>query len=205
MSPKDLQNQKLNYGQNQISFQFKEIKYPVSRNIRYRYRVNNGAWINNGEVLLQSLRAESYNIYMEGFNPEDQDVVTKKISFVVNPPFWKSIWFIIVSLLIIASLFWFLMKYRIKRLNSQHEEKTKLILRNAELQLRSLQIQMNPHFIFNTLNAIQTFIINQDVEESLKYIGKLSGIIRTNLENATEEYISLSKEVEFLTKYIDIE
>jgi len=64
---------------------------------------------------------------------------------------------------------------------------------------------MNPHFIFNALTAIQSFIINKNTGESLKYLGELASIIRTNLENASEEYINLTSEIEFLQKYVEIE
>jgi ligand-binding sensor domain-containing protein len=200
-----IEHRNLPYNTKQISFLFNFIKYPLSRNISYRYKVNNGDWLQGNQVVLQSLRPDSYEISMEGINREDMTVITRKVSFKVNPPFWSSVWFILFSSILLLFTFYLFMRIRISRLKKQHEEKTRLIIRNSELQLRSLQIQMNPHFIFNTLNSIQTFILKKDTEESLRYLGKLASIIRTNLENASEEYINLSIEIEFLKKYIEIE
>lgn len=195
----------LTFNQKQVSFSFNAIKYPSSRNFRYRYKVNSDTWINGNEVLLQSLRPGRYEIEMEGLNSEDMSAIYDRLVFSVRPPFWRSIWFIILIIAALTLLFYTYLSFRIKRLNKQHEEKTKLVIQNSELQLRSLQIQMNPHFIFNALNAIQAFIMEKNTEDSLRYLNDLSGIIRTNLENATEEYILLSREIDFLKKYIHIE
>ena len=90
------------------------------------------------------------------------------------------------------------MMSRIKTLKNFHIEKLKLITKNSELNLRSLQIQMNPHFIFNALNFIQALIIIKNTKNALLYLSNLAGIIRINLENANKEYIHLNQEVEFL-------
>lgn len=195
----------MNYGEKQIAFTFKILKYPSSKNFSYRYKVNSDEWINGNQVLLQSLRPGKYDIKMEGLNTEDMSTLQDSIELTVKPPFWWSAWFNVMIICVSILLFYFYMRFRIKRLNLQHEEKTKMVIRNSELQLRSLQIQMNPHFIFNALNAIQAFIMEKNTEDSLKYLNELSGIIRTNLENATEEYIFLTREIDFLKKYVRIE
>ena len=204
-SPAWLENRILRYNQKQVSFLFNVIKYPVSGNLRYRYRINEGNWITGNQVVLQSLRPGNYRISLEGSNIENRSAFVKTLQFAVRPPFWYSGWFIITCLIVLLSFVSLFVKLRIKLVRSQHEEKSRLIISNSELQLRSLQIQMNPHFIFNALTAIQSFIINKNTGESLKYLGELASIIRTNLENASEEYINLTSEIEFLQKYVDIE
>jgi ligand-binding sensor domain-containing protein len=200
-----LTEKSLTFDQKQISFFFTSIKYPVSKNLDYRYRVNNGEWVRGNQVTLQSLRPGSYKIAMEGLDRDDMTTIAHTLTFAVKPPFWRSAWFILLASLVFSSaLIWFI-RMRISRIKKQNEERTRLLVRNSELHLRSLQNQMNPHFIFNTINAIQGFIVKKDIDESLKYIGKLSGIIRTNLENAAEEYINLAIETEFLNKYVEIE
>jgi len=87
----------------------------------------------------------------------------------------------------------------------QHLEKYRLLRENSELQIRSLQVQMNPHFIFNILNSIQSLIMQSKTKDALQYLGSLGSIIRMNLENVSEEYIPLEEEIRFLKKYIEIE
>ncbi len=200
-----LSGKSLPFKHKQLSFIFSAIKYPSSRNFRYKFKVNNGGWIPGNQVVLQSLRPGNYKISMEGQNLEDRSVLNTVLTFNVKPPFWMSIWFILIAVLSLSIASFFFMRWRINKLKKEQEEKTRLIISNSELQLRSLQIQMNPHFIFNTLNSIQSFILKKKTEESLKYLGELASIIRTNLENASEEYINLSDEIEFLKKYVEIE
>jgi LytS/YehU family sensor histidine kinase len=64
---------------------------------------------------------------------------------------------------------------------------------------------MNPHFVFNSLNSIQNFILSNDIEKAVTYLGTLGSLIRINLEHVSKEYISLSEEVKFIEKYIEIE
>lgn len=188
-----------------ISFDFFAVKYPTARNLDYSYRVNNGEWIYNNKINLQSLRSGRYEILMEVLDKETNSKYSKVLRIVIRNPFWETWWFISLFIVALALLFYTVMRIRINRLNRFHEEKSALITRNSELKLRSLQLQMSPHFIFNSLTSVQKFIITQSTEEALTYLGNLASIIRTNLENATDEYIHLSSEIDFLKKYVDIE
>lgn len=203
--PEYLMNRSLGYNNRQISLRFDAIKYPLSRNMHYRYRINKAQWISGNRVELNSLRTGKYEIMMEAVNRENMSPSVRVLQFSVRPPFWSSAWFIAITASLLVVAIHIIMLMRINSMRRQHEEKTILLKRNAELQLRSLQIQMNPHFIFNALNAIQGFIITKDTEESLTYLSKLAAIIRSNLENASEEYILLVDEISFLEKYISIE
>jgi len=200
-----INGRKLPYSVNQISFAFRAIKYPLSNNVKYRYRINNDAWTSGKQVNLYALRAGAYNITLEAFDRETLQKISKHITFTIAKPFWQTFWFLLVVILALSFAAFIIIRARYKTLKKRNEEKTKLLVSNAELQLRSLQIQMNPHFIFNALTSIQNFILKKNVEDSLTFLSSLASIIRTNLENASEEYILLSLEIEFLNKYIQIE
>ncbi len=75
----------------------------------------------------------------------------------------------------------------------------------AELELRALQMQMNPHFIFNALNSIQSYILNQDTLTANLYLTKFSRLIRLFLDSSRSKFIPLSEEVNLLTLYIELE
>jgi len=195
----------LSYSVNHISFDFRVIRYPYSKNISYRYRINNEAWISGKQVNLHNLRPGDYKIILEAFDKESVSKVSEIISFSIAKPYWQTFWFQLTIVVLLSLISFLLIRYRYKVQRKRNEEKTKLLVQNSELQLRSLQIQMNPHFIFNALTSIQHFILTRNVEDSLIYLSSLASIIRTNLENATEEYILLSEEIDFLNKYIQIE
>lgn len=75
----------------------------------------------------------------------------------------------------------------------------------AELELRALQMQMNPHFVFNALNSIQSYVMNQDTLTANMYLSKFSRLIRLFLDSSRSKFIPLAEEIKLLTLYIELE
>lgn len=200
-----INRKKLSFSTKQLSFYFSAIKYPTTKNLSYRYKINNGDWTDGNLVSLQSLRSGKYSVEMEVFNRATNTQHTRTLEFSIKKPFWLTWWFILSCISVLIVGFIQVMRFRVKRLKKQHKEKSALITQNSELRLRSLQIQMNPHFIFNALNSVQGYIINKNTQSALVYIGNIASIIRSNLENASNEYIHLTEEIDFLKKYAEIE
>lgn len=75
----------------------------------------------------------------------------------------------------------------------------------AVSNLKALQSQMNPHFIFNALNSVQDLVLLQDIRNSNKYLGKFSDLIRKILLSSKKQFISLEEEIEILSLYLDLE
>lgn len=104
-----------------------------------------------------------------------------------------------------------LMATKIKSLEADHQlRKQKTQLDNiskqlAEMQLAALRSQMNPHFIFNALNSIKKFVLKNEAENADKYLGKFSRLIRSILDTSRDDKISLQKEIEMLTLYLELE
>ena len=76
---------------------------------------------------------------------------------------------------------------------------------NQKLELRSLRSQMNPHFIFNALNSVNSFISLKDERKANSFLSRFSGLMRTVMENAEYDFISLTKELEILESYLEME
>lgn len=108
--------------------------------------------------------------------------------------------FIIIGLLIITGLvlFWLI---REKQKRKLQEIRNTL---NVYMQ-QALRLQMNPHFIFNTLHSIQCYILENNIDSSIKYISKFADLMRTILQNSREQFISLEKELDALRLYIELE
>lgn len=87
--------------------------------------------------------------------------------------------------------------YRHHKLRSNQE--------SSRLSQKLLRLQMNPHFIFNSLQAIQSFIISRDIRESVRYLGAFSNITRHVLENSRTEYIPIHKEIDLLRNYLQLQ
>ncbi|HEY2649752.1 MAG TPA: histidine kinase, partial [Puia sp.] len=86
-------------------------------------------------------------------------------------------------------------------------EKSRAVLLNqqAELEMKALRAQMNPHFIFNCLNSINRFIIQNDAEKAADYLTKFAKLIRIVLEKSGHSFIPLTEELDSLKLYMDLE
>lgn len=89
-------------------------------------------------------------------------------------------------------------------LQRKENEKTELILKNKEMEISLLKSQINPHFLFNTLNSIST-LMHTSKDQARKVITQLSDIFRYALDSHTGRMVKLSQEVEFIESYIRIQ
>jgi Histidine kinase len=81
----------------------------------------------------------------------------------------------------------------------------KLRTNNKKIALQSLRREMNPHFIFNSLNSINQFISNNNELEANRYLTKFSTLMRRVMENSKEDFVLFSKEIELLQNYLELE
>ena len=96
----------------------------------------------------------------------------------------------------------------IRMIKKKHEVEKKVLAIEKELfdvQQKALQLQMNPHFIFNSLNAIQSFVISSDTDKAIHYLSKFSQLMRRILANSRESSIPVKDELIALRHYMDIE
>ncbi|MBL7724313.1 MAG: histidine kinase [Chitinophagaceae bacterium] len=113
-------------------------------------------------------------------------------------------------------MFWAM--YRSKRFQGRvYRQREELLLKEKEieterlktkmtgLEQKALRAQMNPHFIFNSLNTVQHFIMNKDVEGVNKYLATFAHLVRQTLNNSGQEVIALDDEVKYLETYLSLE
>ena len=95
-------------------------------------------------------------------------------------------------------------RYRLNKIRTQHE----IVLQKqkaTELEMQALRSQMNPHFIFNSLNSINMFILENNRLQASEYLAKFSKLVRLILQNSQEAFIPLEKELEALRLYLELE
>ena len=136
---------------------------------------------------LESERALNESRYQLAF--ENQELIEK------NNRVQK---WIIGSLIAIALLLLYTAYIQNKNANRQKYA-------NNLLALKSLRTQMNPHFIFNALNSVNSFIAINDERAANKYLSEFSQLMRAVLENSEEDFIPLAKEIELLELYVKLE
>ncbi|MDY0780223.1 histidine kinase [Tenacibaculum sp. IB213877] len=106
---------------------------------------------------------------------------------------------LIIYSLITGFLLMSLLAYFMYRTNKQQK------LANNLLALKSMRSQMNPHFIFNALNSVNSFIAVNDERNANRYLSEFSVLMRSVLENSDEDFIPLTKEIELLELYVKLE
>lgn len=87
----------------------------------------------------------------------------------------------------------------------QERSRQEIALKKMEIEQRMLRSQMNPHFIFNALNSIQSYIATNDTYQAEIFLSKFSTLIRNILEISLNEYINFDKEIETLRLYMELE
>lgn len=133
------------------------------------------------------------------------DSITKKINFIITPIWWQRLWVKIALLFLGSFIFIYGLIFFVKRSEFKRSQKIFKDKRLSELQLRSLRSQMNPHFVFNSLSAIQYYINENDFEASETYLVMFSKLIRQFFELSKENDIVLEKEINLLKNYLDVE
>lgn len=108
-------------------------------------------------------------------------------------------------ILLTAAIVYFIYWFNIRSIRKREENKRVMEAKFAALEQQALQAQMNPHFIFNCLNSIQSFIIDLDVEGANKYLSVFASMIRQTLENSSHLLISFSNELKYLDTYLQLE
>ena len=119
----------------------------------------------------------------------------------VERPWWRTWWFWGASFISLFGLFYGRERF-LKFWADEEQRHTKKIV---ELELRTLQLQMNPHFIFNALNSIQSYVMTHDAITANSYLSKFANLIRMFLDSSRSKYISLHEEIKLLNIYIEME
>lgn len=132
----------------------------------------------------------------------------QRIDLHISPPFWKTWWFITLLFLFLLSMIIAMFIIRLKYINKRNEKRLKDEVMERKMlasRLQTLRSQMNPHFIFNSLNSIQALVLKEDTDRSYDYIVIFSDLVRMTLDYSNEDFISLEKEVEYLELYLSLQ
>ncbi|MNU68852.1 Sensor histidine kinase YpdA [compost metagenome] len=118
--------------------------------------------------------------------------------FRIQTPFWLTWWFRVLIVLAVIGIIYLLLYlfFRIRR--RFLTQKNDLM----ELEFKALKSQLNPHFIFNSLNSMQSLLFSKDELTANKYIVSLAKLMRTVLNNSRVDKVALHDEVEFLKSYV---
>ena len=198
---------KLLYNENSIKIEFASIEYWTPENIRYYYRLQgeDDKWLvsdKNQVAVYNQLNTGSYIFEVKCANRDGVYCNTiTRLLIIIEPPFWKTWWFILLVIATVILLILRFVKWREKGIKDMSGINERL----SEAKLEALRSQMNPHFIFNSLNAIQECILTNKVDAAYHYLSQFSRLQRMALNNSSKEFISLKSELEMLKLYLSLE
>lgn len=200
---------KVELDHNQHNFQIRYAAQDFSKhnNTNYQYKLEgiHEEWISNERnelVSFSNLPVGDYTFLIKASNSDGiWNSEPNKIDIRIVPAFWQRVWFqLLLAFMFIGSLI-FLYRYRI----NQIKRNSLLKQRALKAESRALKSQMNPHFIFNSLNSIDSFIINNEPEIASDYLTKFSKLMRSILEYSNQDTISLDDELNSLQVYLKME
>jgi two-component sensor histidine kinase len=200
----------LDNNQNQIEINYSTLAFGVARFERLYYRLNDGAWTlcDNGSRSLKLAALAPGNYTLSFRFGETETTPVSVIRFKISQPWWKTPAAIAIWIVILISLIYLI--YR--RLLYVQEKKNKEITERLELErnfdrsvLTAIRSQMNPHFFFNALNTIQSYIFENDRQNAGNYLSKFSKLTRMILEMSACEQITLAQETDALQLYLELE
>ena len=162
---------------------------------------------NNNQIIYNRLAEGNYIFQLKNKDAKETSEI-KEINFIVEGVFYEQLWFYGLISFGVISLFLMYSYNTNKRLKEKQRlelEKQNKEIENIFLKLESLRSQMNPHFVFNALNSIQDYIINNQKNLAADYLGKFADLIRKYLDQSSKKEIVLSEEIETIERYLELE
>lgn len=204
----NLSDLEFDYNQNSFEIGIESPAASVLGNVEYQYRINNNSWLslknNQRELYLSQLSPGTYTLSIRQVGIPKLYTLTFKI----KGPFWDNWWFYTLLIAVFVIIIVLLYINRINNIRTKTNAEIEKFKLEKALQLNvlsSIRSQMNPHFLFNALNTIQSYIYLNDKKQAINYLGKFSVLTRKILEESNRETISLAEEIETLDLYLQLE
>lgn len=175
----------------------------------YRYRLleTGGKWkyTHESKAEFLALSPGEYTFELGARIPGNYWSPTQRLEIAIRLPFWKT-WefFTLLSLVLFAIttlIFWL----RIKSIRNKNREKRTTLMKMNQLELQALNANMNPHFIFNSLNSVQHYLLPLKNAEAINYVSNLSRLIRLNMQAVGKKLVHLEGELQRTELYMKLE
>jgi two-component sensor histidine kinase len=202
----------INYHDNNIEINYSILAFRPAHAPDLYYSINNMSWEKISDdtrtLRLAALEPDRYTLRFRLGEQGVAGTLLAPIVLVIHPPWWQTKWAFTSFMLLFVVVFFGIYKWQTGILKRQNQ----LLLQKFDLErdlristLKSIKAQMNPHFFYNALNTIQSFIFTDDKRNAATYLSKFSKLTRTILEMSEKETVSLTEEIDALTLYLEIE
>lgn len=203
---------RLPYFQNTLRFSFSAPEYLFPERVEYAYQLapleKEWHYTNyfNRNINYSKLSPGKYTFLlksqMQGGNWKSTPV---EYTILIVPAWWQTAWFKLLCTLLAAGLIIYLVQLRIRFVRKTERQAVAHQKELIELEAKALRAQMNPHFIFNSLNSIKSLINKNENEKAAAYLITFSKLIRTLFQNSDKREINLYEELETCRLYTELE
>jgi ligand-binding sensor domain-containing protein len=198
---------------NTISFYYRGICLTNPAKVLYQRRLEglreDRDWSNPGPesyIKYTNLRPGAYTFRIRSCNNEGLwNRKETTFTFFIRSPFYLSWWFIVLAGITIFSSVYGIFLYRIYTIKRKQRQDFERKVEMSKIELKALRSQMNPHFIFNSLNAIQHYIFNTKSDEAIKYLNKFARLVRIILSNSEKQTVTVGEDLDALKLYLELE
>lgn len=196
-----------------LKFEFSGRDLLFANDVEYQWTLNaekNGwsSYSKEQKVYYDNLPPGNYTFQVRASTDRRYYSFSNKIEFTIERSLWKSYWPYIFSVLggvfLVSCTSYFYHNNTIRKITN---ERDKIVQENKLLksQRKTLQLQMNPHFVFNALSAVQGLIALKENKKARKHLQSFSSLMRRMLDQSRDEEISVQNEITFLEQYLSIE
>ncbi|SEK29507.1 Two component regulator propeller [Maribacter orientalis] len=196
--------------QTQLGFSFRTVDLDHPNEIGYRTRLDEtewSPWVKENKQNYAGLAYGPHNFSVQSRNFRWQESKPIKFSFFIDSPLYQKDWFqwsvLALAILILLGFGLFYIR-KIKAKNKVEQERLKTQHYLLTLEQKALQLQMNPHFIFNVLNGVKAMAGNKP-EKMDATINSFAILLRETLQNSRKGHISLAQEIKALRHYVEVE
>lgn len=202
-------NPVLSHKSRNIEMTFDGIHFKSLNQVTYEYRLLglDESWSKTSanKINFGSLPSGEYTFEVVAQSAFGTRSAVASLSFSITSPIWSRWWFIVLLAAVFVTLVIFIANLIIRRNKKKAQQTLDFELRIADAERKALQSQLNPHFIFNSLNSIQAMVLEKNPEEAYSYLEKFSKLIRRILEFSEKSMVALNDELETLRLYMDLE
>lgn len=201
------------HNQNHLTFSFTGIDLNNPTKLRYQWKLRgfDEEWrkpTDKRDAVYSNLPPGEYLLQYKSVSSAGISSAIHEWPFVIEAPFWQMWWFKLATWVIPILLILILVIGYIRRIKIREKrQREKLMVEKdlIELEQKALRLQMNPHFLFNALNSIQSLVALEQHQEARKYLQKFAKLMRLTLQNSRVDTIPLSDEIATLQNYIELE
>lgn len=203
----------LDYAQNTLLFDIRAVGYYKPERTKITYRLigyeETPVTIDNGQqIRYAKLPPGRYTLTAQATDDNGKRSPEYRLDLSITPPYYLTWWFFLLALAFVALLFYGFYLNRVAKIKKEEERKSamaELKFQASDNEMKALRAQMNPHFLFNSMNSIRALILEEDNLNASEYLSKFSTLLRSILKNSELNLVLLSEETKTLELYLELE